>query len=167
MSLTVRAVRAAVSNFRAMAAISLALSVALPPVVYQTSLWRKEAAWYAAELERGAALKAISGQASEHMGKWLEARKRMPLAEPTAQADAAGSTAHMQVHIENQRMSRADADRVLEGLAQNTEGQFVLDAFLVRAMKAGEGIYAKNTSEDVPGSLTLTVKGEFASKDFR
>ncbi len=157
------------SDIRVMTAICLSLSVALPVVMYQTAQWRLESSAYAKKLEREAALKVVSVQAAEHIKEWSDARNRLPLpgADLAETGDAESGTAKMGVSIDNQRMSRVEADRVLEGLARNTDGLFVPDAFLIHAAKPGDGIFTRNTAEDFPNSLVLTIKGEFISRDIQ
>lgn len=148
------------SNFRLMAAIGISLSVALPLAVYQSSQWRNETKAYAREIENEKAAKEISAQALDHIQGWSAAKLRMPLTESvTLDADAVRD-AQMRVNIENQRMSRVEVDRVLDGLSQNTEGIFMPEAFMVRAEKAGDEIFVKNSAEDSADSLVLTIKGE-------
>lgn len=157
------------SDPKVMTAIVLSLSLALPLAMYQSSKWHMQAISYGNQLERSTALKAIAARAVEHMKNWSEVRNRIPLPESDARAAAgdAAKTTQMGVSIENQRMSRVEADHVLDGLSHNTDGLFIPDAFLIRATKHGEGIFVENASEDFPDSLALTIKGEFSSKDFQ
>ena len=68
------------------------------------------------------------------------------------------------INLENQAMSRHEAERYLQDLQGNADRVLVLSAFNLRSTDALESVFAAHQGLDRAGALMLTVKGELFTR---
>lgn len=108
----------------------------------------------------------LAGLIEGHLQEWAKVRGGAEAAEASLKAmgEQPELWGHRSITVENQKMSRREADEYLSGLVNTGNTLFVPSAANVRAAIPGESVFVPNQIMDNPGALLVTVKGELYSK---
>jgi hypothetical protein len=149
--------------------VILGAALAYPALQARTETLELEAASLrarAAELERSRAeLEAVRGRVER-------ARQLSAAAEALLAADGAGLAdasqfARRQVSVTQQSFSRSQAEAWLRGFDADEAGFLVIDAFSIKVMNAGEGLFDESPDPDRLAQLLVSLKGEYIGRGAR
>jgi hypothetical protein len=148
----------------------LALGVMAIVTLPASSWWlvQQQKAWNAAseQIASEQRLASVRQQIDARLKQWTVAEQGngRALQQARQSGNAPELWARRSIQVENQKMSRHDADSYLRGLSNGERGLFVPTAVNLRAANAGEGVFAANSGNDRPDALVVTIKGDYYSR---
>ena len=146
--------------------LAAAAMLALPASWYWWSVERATAERLARAQRGQAALAPVHGRVSERIRDWEKLRANAAAAEKilTRLGDAPQLWQRRTVTVENQRMSRAEAEQYLQGLSAGEDSLLVPSAILLKAGKPGGSVFGAHRGQDAPDALLATIKADIYTR---
>jgi hypothetical protein len=140
--------------------------LALPLVGYQWGVARQEAEQLRAELRRQSLQAPALSRAESGLKAWAAAVAEVAPTRDRLQVlgETPSQWQSQSITLENQAMSRREAELYLRDLQNTGDRMLVLSAFHLRPAVAGESVFVANQGLDRAGALALTLKAELFTR---
>lgn len=147
-------------------ALSLLAVLSVPVAWYSWSTARQQASDLASAAVRQAAVQPVLREAQARLGAWASLMAEVA---PTREllkglGEVPGQWQSQTVALENQPMSRREAERYLLDLQSNEQRVLAATAIHLRPAQAGESLFAEHQGQDARGALLVTVKAELFTR---
>lgn len=140
--------------------------LALPAAWYWWSYERASARELQQLRKRESVLAPLESQVSTRLAGWKSAQANVASVQETIKStgETPGQWTRRTITIDNQNMSRVEAEQYLRDLTNDERTLLVPTALLVRALKPNESVFTIHQGQDSMGALVVTIKADLYTR---
>jgi hypothetical protein len=137
-------------------------AVSLPVAVYAWMQVQQQTAYLERLAQQAAVLDDLDGRVAQRLDQWdlLQARRVSTIEALKASGDVEPSRFLRSVSLEQQSMSRAQAELFLSRLYGDSGEETFVSVVLIQSAGPGHGLFALHRGDDRPDAVRLTVRAD-------